>query len=64
LIPKVQEAFDDSGRANVAFYDQCVGKYLEELEWYATALKDARVKQEPCRRYCEAQELVKRAAGV
>ncbi len=63
-IPKVQEAFDDSGRAKVAFYDQRVGKFLEELEWYATALKDARVKQEACRSYCEAQELVKKAAGV
>ncbi len=63
-IPKVQDAFDDSGRAKVAFYDQRVGKFVEELEWYATALKDARVKQEACRSYCEAQELVKKAADV
>ena len=63
-IPKVQDAFDDSGRAKVAFYDQRVGKFLEELEWYATALKDARAKQEACRSYCEAQELVKKAASA
>jgi NAD(P)H-dependent FMN reductase len=63
-IPKVQDAFDDSGRAKVAFYDQRVGKFLEELEWYATALKDARAKQEACRSYCEAQELAKKAASA
>ncbi len=63
-IPKIQDAFDDNGRAKVAFYDQRIGKFLEELEWYATALKDARDKQGACRSYCEAQELVKKAAGA
>jgi len=61
-VPKVQDAFDDSGRALVPFYDQKVVEFLDELEWYATALKQKREQQHECARSnCEAQDLVERA---
>jgi NAD(P)H-dependent FMN reductase len=63
-IPKVQDAFDDSGRANDPSYDTRVVKFLDELEWYAAALKVARqTKAEAERSYCEARELVEKSGG-
>ena len=41
-ISKVGEAFDDDGKALVTAYDRRIKRFLDEFEWYANALKDAR----------------------
>jgi NAD(P)H-dependent FMN reductase len=47
-IPEVQNAFDDDGTPRDARYHKRVARFFEELEWYATALRDARNR--PCPR--------------
>jgi NAD(P)H-dependent FMN reductase len=46
-IPKVQDAFDEEGRARDPAYERRVGRFLGELEWHARALKEARAKGVP-----------------
>ena len=46
-IPKVQSAFDESGRALDPAYDQRVVRFLDELEWFARALREARAAGTP-----------------
>ena len=46
-IPKVQDAFDEEGRAKEPAYERRVGRFLEELEWHARALKEARANGVP-----------------
>lgn len=41
-ISKIGEAFDDDGNALDQAYDRRIGKFLDEFEWYANALKHAR----------------------
>ena len=41
-VPKVQEAFDDEGRPRDEAYHRRAARFLDELEWYANALKAAR----------------------
>lgn len=41
-ISHVQDAFDDEGVAVEKAYDRRVARFLDELEWYAKALADAR----------------------
>ncbi len=41
-IPRVQDAFDDEGRPNDQEYPERAARFLDELEWYANALKAAR----------------------
>ncbi len=41
-VPKVQDAFDDDGNPADMAYHQRAGRFLDELEWYARALKEAR----------------------
>jgi len=41
-VMKVQSAFDDEGNALDTNYDKFVIRFLDEYEWYATALKSAR----------------------
>jgi NAD(P)H-dependent FMN reductase len=41
-IPHVQDAFDESGRAKQPVFGQRVGRFLDELEWYAAALRRGR----------------------
>ena len=41
-IPKVQDAFDDQGHPHDAAYPRRAARFLDELEWYAGALKAAR----------------------
>ncbi len=45
--PRVQDAFAEDGTPNDPAYDQRVGRFLDELEWYANALKAARAKGVP-----------------
>jgi NAD(P)H-dependent FMN reductase len=46
-IPKVQEAFDDDGNPRDEAYHRRAGRFLDELEWYAGALKSARAAGVP-----------------
>ena len=41
-ISKIGEAIDDDGIALDSAYDRRIGKFLDEFEWYANALKHAR----------------------
>lgn len=41
-FPKVQDAFDDDGTPRDDAWPRRAGKFLDELEWYARALKEAR----------------------
>ena len=41
-VPKVQDAFDEEGRPLDNALEPRAGRFLDELEWYANALKSAR----------------------
>ncbi len=41
-VPSVQDAFDDEGRPHDEGYHRRAARFLDELEWYAKALKAAR----------------------
>jgi NAD(P)H-dependent FMN reductase len=41
-VPRVQDAFDDDGRPHDEAYHRRAARFLDELEWYANALKTAR----------------------
>src|SRR5262245_25156042 len=41
-VPHVQDAFDDDGRPHAEVYHRRASRFLDELEWYANALKTAR----------------------
>lgn len=41
-VPRVQDAFDDDGRPHDPDYNRRAARFLDELEWYANALKAAR----------------------
>lgn len=47
VVPQIQHAFDDEGNALDAIYDKKSRRFFDELEWYATALKEARLKGMP-----------------
>lgn len=56
-IPKVRDAFTENGTPTDETYRERAATLLEELEWYAYALKEARAK--PCPRSdCAADQLV------
>ena len=59
-VPKVQSAFQDDGTAvDPAAWDKRTAKFLDELEWYARALKAERDREKnQVRSECEAQKLV------
>ena len=65
-IPHVQEAFDEAGTPVDDAYHRRAARFLDELEWYAEALRARRIetgKQSPPRSVCEAQALVASAAS-
>ena len=41
-VPKVQDAFEEDGAPRDPAYPKRIGKFLDELEWYARALREAR----------------------
>jgi NAD(P)H-dependent FMN reductase len=41
-VPRVQDAFDDSGRPRDPAVEKRADRFLSELQWYARALKTAR----------------------
>jgi len=43
-VSKVGNAFDDDGNALEPAYDDSVVRFLDEFEWYANALRIARIK--------------------
>ena len=55
-VPAVQKAFAEDGTPVDQAMNKRVEKFMNELEWYAEALRDKRNK--PKRSECEAQELV------
>ena len=46
-VPAVHDAFDDEGRPRDEAYHRRAGRFLDELEWYAHALKAARLAGVP-----------------
>jgi NAD(P)H-dependent FMN reductase len=46
-VPKVQSSIDEAGKALDAGLDRRVSRFLDELEWYAEALKAARAQGTP-----------------
>ena len=46
-VPKVQDTFDEDGKARDPAYERRVGRFLGELEWHARALKAARTSGVP-----------------
>jgi NAD(P)H-dependent FMN reductase len=46
-VPMVQNAFDDEGNAIDKAYEQRIKQFIDEFEWYANALKEARKKGVP-----------------
>ena len=46
-FPKVHEALDADGRPSSDRTDKSAGRFLDELEWYANALKTARAQGVP-----------------
>jgi NAD(P)H-dependent FMN reductase len=42
-IPKVQDAFDEDGTPRDPAHTRRIGRFLDELEWYAQALRTARL---------------------
>ena len=46
-MPRVQDQFDAGGAPCDPGHEQRVGRFLDEFEWYARALKDARAKGVP-----------------
>jgi NAD(P)H-dependent FMN reductase len=41
-IPRVQDAFDEDGTSVDPNFGQHINQFLDEMEWYALALKEAR----------------------
>jgi NAD(P)H-dependent FMN reductase len=46
-VPKVQDAFAEDGTPNDSAMERRVGRFIDELEWYARALKEARANGVP-----------------
>ena len=64
-VPRVHEAFEEDGTPkDPSAWQKRAARFLDELEWYATALRDARVRDGkdmcPGRGYCEALEAIER----
>ncbi len=56
-VSEVGSAFDAQGTAIDSSYDRRIVKFLDEFEWYATALKRARDEQ-GCTKYLPAQQAI------
>lgn len=64
-VPKVQDVFDDDGTPRDASWIRRSARFLDELEWYANALRAARIRDGkdacPERSECEAERAVAHA---
>ena len=61
-VSQVQSAFDDDGTALDPAYDKRVVKFLDEYEWYANAMSQARTKQQ-CSKNIPTQQAMCRGEG-
>ena len=61
-VSQVQNAFDDDGTALDPAYDKRVVKFLDEYEWYANAMSQARTKQQ-CSKNIPTQQAMCRGEG-
>ena len=61
-VSQVQNAFDDDGTAQDSAYDKRVVKFLDEYEWYANAMSQARTKQQ-CSKNIPTQQAMCRGEG-
>ena len=61
-VSTVGEAFDDDGSAIDTAYDDRIGRFLDEYEWYASALKAAR-NPDDCPDVLPAQQQLCRGDG-
>lgn len=61
-VPYIGRAFDDEGNALESSFDDRVVKFLDEYEWYAKALKNAR-NQEKCDQDAPMQQQMCRNNG-
>ena len=59
---RVQNAFDDDGIAQDPAYDKRVVNFLDEYEWYANAMNQARAKQQ-CSENIPTQQAMCRGKG-
>jgi NAD(P)H-dependent FMN reductase len=57
-VPKVQDAFAEDGTPAEPGWERRIVRFLDELEWYARALKAERERERAARSECEAQKLV------
>jgi NAD(P)H-dependent FMN reductase len=46
-VSKIRETFDENGKALDPAYDRRIQRFLNELEWYSNALKEARKEGVP-----------------
>jgi len=60
-IAAVQDAFQLDGRPNDPAFERRILAFLDELEWYARALKAEREREKAIRSECEALRLVPKA---
>ncbi len=61
-VSHVQSAFDDDGNAVDEAYDERVVRFLDEFEWYANALHQAR-RAEACSEHAPTQQELCRGTG-
>lgn len=55
-VPKVQDAFHDDGSPRDQAYTRRIAKFIDEVEWYARALKRAReLDRDRVRSECDTQ---------
>jgi len=59
-VPRVQSAFDDDGTPDDETWYKRADRFLDEFEWYATALKLARERPSE-RSECDGRDIVKKA---
>jgi len=59
-ISKIYESIDENGKAVDEAYDKRVQKFLDEFEWYANALKQAREKKKCKEKITIQQEMCRR----
>lgn len=61
-ISNVQSSFDDEGNVTVTPYDEWIGRFLDEYEWYAKALQRARARDD-CKSLTPVQQALCRGTG-
>ncbi len=61
-VSQVQNAFDDDGNAVDDAYNERVVRFLDEFEWYANALQQAR-RTEACSEHAPTQQELCRGTG-